>query len=219
MNENLLVQGNRKASRFSNLKLLLGAIVIILFSACQDKNYTEVPEESEKAEEKELSQEELVSKGKYLVEGIGCMDCHSPKKMGPKGPEYIPELAYSGYQASNNLPEIPKGIAEKGWMLMNHDLTAAVGPWGVSFAANLTSDETGIGTWSLDQFKTSLREGKFKGMKSGRPLLPPMPWENYAKLSDEDLEAMFAYFKSTKPVKNAVPPPIPPTQLDSLKQG
>lgn len=40
--------------------------------------------------------------------------------------------------------------------------------------------------------------------------LPPMPWYNVARLSDEDLSALFAYLKALPPVKNAVPGPIPP---------
>ena len=61
-----------------------------------------------------------------------------------------------------------------------------------------------------------MREGKLKGDKGGRMMLPPMPWQNFAKLSDEDLESMFKYLQSTEPVENAVPAPIPPTKLDSL---
>jgi len=37
-----------------------------------------------------------------------------------------------------------------------------------------------------------------------------MPWFNFAKMSDEDLQAVFAYLKSLPAVNNAVPNPIPP---------
>ncbi len=97
--------------------------------------------------------------------------------------------------------------------MLTGDLTSAVGPWGVSFAANLTSDPTGIGSWTEENFKRALKEGKYKGMPGGRTLLPPMPWQNFANISDEDVSAIFAYLKSTKPVKNVVPAPIPPDQL------
>ncbi|MGB7784839.1 MAG: diheme cytochrome c-553, partial [Salinimicrobium sp.] len=149
---------------------------------------------------------------------IGCGDCHSPKKFSSLGPEEIPELRLSGYQQGTNLPPIDEAALKNGWMLLSPDLTAAVGPWGVSFAANITSDETGIGNWSFDQFKIAMREGKFKGMKNGRDLLPPMPWPNFAHLTDDDLKAIFEYLKSTKPVQNAVPGPIPPDKLASLKK-
>ena len=90
---------------------------------------------------------------------------------------------------------------------MSPDMTAAAGPWGISFAANLTPDETGIGSWTFEQFKTAMTQGKYKGMENGRPLLPPMPWFNFTEMKDEDLRAIFAYLKSIKPVKNVVPPP------------
>ena len=85
------------------------------------------------------------------------------------------------------------------------------GPWGTSFAANLTPDETGIGNWSFGQFKKALTEGKAKGLDGGRMLLPPMPWPNYVSMQEADLRAIFAYLKSIPPVKNIVPAPVPPT--------
>jgi hypothetical protein len=93
---------------------------------------------------------------------------------------------------------------------MKGDLTAAAGPWGVSFAANLTPDGTGLGNWSLDNFKKAIRNGKAKGIDAGRNLLPPMPWQNFASLTDEDLESIFEYLRTIKPVKNIVPDPIAP---------
>jgi hypothetical protein len=50
-------------------------------------------------------------------------------------------------------------------------------------------------------------------LDEGRPLLPPMPWFNYTNIKDEDLKAIFAYLKSTKPVRNVVPGAIPPNEL------
>jgi len=154
--------------------------------------------------------EDLVKKGEYLVQISGCNDCHSPKRMGPNGPEIIAELMLSGYPASQPVPPFDKSLAAKGISQFTPDLTAACGPWGVSFAANLTPDDTGIGTWTEEQFKTALTKGKFKGMENGRTLLPPMPWVNYAPMKDEDIKAVFAYLKSIKPVKNVVPAPVPP---------
>jgi hypothetical protein len=95
--------------------------------------------------------------------------------------------------------------AKKGWVLFAPDLTAAVGPWGMSFSANISSDQTGIGNWTEEQFFRAIREGKSKGLKESRPLLPPMPWAQYRNLKDDDLRAIFAFLKSTKPVENRVP--------------
>jgi hypothetical protein len=103
---------------------------------------------------------------------------------------------------------------KKGWTLFNEDLTAAVGPWGVSFSANLTSDPTGIGNWSEEQFLKAIREGKLKGVEGTRPILPPMPWQNFRNMTDEDLKAIFAFLKSTKPVRNVVPGPRPLAQVN-----
>ena len=158
------------------------------------------------------SSTEVVNHGKYLVTSIGCDDCHSPKKMSAMGYEVIPELRFSGYPSNRPFNKISTDAFSKGWMTFNQDLTSAAGPWGISFAANITSDSTGIGAWSEAQFIKALREGKSKGLDGNRPILPPMPWQNFKNLNDNDLKAIFAFLKTTKPVHNIVPQPIPPQQ-------
>lgn len=155
----------------------------------------------------------LVKRGAYLVTAMVCDDCHSPKKMGPHGPEIIPELRLSGFTQTNKLPAIDTNEVKKGWTLFNEDFTAVVGGWGVSFAGNLTSDSTGIGAWSEEQFRNAIRKGKFKGLDGNRDLLPPMPWPNFRQLNDMDLKAIYTFLKSTKPVKNVVPAPKTWSQL------
>ena len=161
---------------------------------------------------KTLSSAELVKRGEYLVTVSGCNDCHSPKVMTPMDPEPDPKRLLSGHPAEEPLPALTekKMVAPGQWVLFSPGLTAAVGPWGTSFAANLTPDDTGIGNWTEAQFFKAIREGKSKGLDGTRPLLPPMPWFNFAKMSDEDLKAVFAYLKSLPPVKNAVHNPMPP---------
>lgn len=156
-----------------------------------------------------ISQDSLVKRGRYLVTIMGCNDCHSPKIMTPHGPDIDSARMLSGHPASMPLPPVDESKT-RGYVLFNMTATAMKGPWGTSFAANLTSDETGIGNWTEAQFFKAIREGKYKGMEGTRPLLPPMPWPGYAKASDEDLHAIFAYLKSTPPVENRVPAPIPP---------
>jgi hypothetical protein len=158
------------------------------------------------------SGEALLKRGQYLVTIMGCNDCHSPKIMTPHGPEIDSARMLSGHPASQRVPKV-EGSVLQSWILFNHNLTAFVGPWGVSFAANLTSDETGIGNWTEAQFFKAIREGKLKGMDNTRALLPPMPWNQYRNASDEDLRAIFAYLKSTEPVENRVPAPIAPGQF------
>ncbi len=154
-----------------------------------------------------------VERGKYLAMAGGCGDCHSPKAFTPSGPVPDANRLFSGYPSGAKLPEIPKGIlgpAQWGALTTN-DLTAWVGPWGVSFAYNLTPDPaTGIGNWNEALFIQALRTGKFMG--TSRDMLPPMPWQEIGKMKDDDLKAIFAYLKSVAPVDNAIPSPIPPAQ-------
>ena len=153
----------------------------------------------------QLSEDSLIKLGGYLVNTMGCDDCHSPKKMGPMGPEINMDLRFSGHPSNAPLPAVDTNVIKKGWLLFGMDVTAFTGPWGQSYAANLTSDETGIGGWTEQQFFTALRKGKWKGLEESRPLLPPMPWQQYGNLKDQDIKAIFAFLKTTKPVKNLVP--------------
>ena len=159
----------------------------------------------EKKESIAMTEQEMIQRGSYLVNAIGCDDCHSPKKMTATGFEIIPELRLSGFNPEMAALKPKIDAVKEGWMLFGTDLTTAVGQWGQSYAANLTSDATGIGNWKEEQFIKALREGKFKGLDNTRPLLPPMPWFVYNNLSDDDLKSIFAFLKTTKPVKNVVP--------------
>lgn len=153
----------------------------------------------------------LIKRGEYLVTTMGCGDCHSPKKMTPQGPAPDIDRLLSGYNSTIPLGDYDKNVVRSGqWVLFNGQNTAFIGPWGVSFAANLTPDATGIGSWSLAQFTKAMRQGKAKGLDTNRPLLPPMPWPNYTHMTDDDMKAVFTYLKSLKPVANNVPAPMPP---------
>ena len=144
-----------------------------------------------------------VARGKYLVTVGGCNDCHTPWKMGEKGPE--PDMArlLSGHPQDVALP--PPPASEGPWIWHGAGvMTAFAGPWGVSYGMNLTPDEeTGIGIWTEEIFVKAMRTGQH--WQGNRPILPPMPWQNIATMTDEDLSAVFAYLKSIPPVKNKVP--------------
>jgi hypothetical protein len=161
----------------------------------------------------------MIERGEYLVSIGGCDDCHSPKRMGERGPELIPELRLSGFRQTGQLPPVDTTEVMKGWALFAPDQTAAVGPWGASYAGNITSDETGIGNWTEAQFINCLRKGKFKGLDGSRPLLPPMPWVGYSKITDEDLKSIYYYLKTTSPVENIVPAPKSLTELVSANKA
>ena len=151
-----------------------------------------------------LADDALIKKGEYLVGILGCGDCHAPKMMTSHG--------LSGHPSAIPMPKVNKE-ALKDWALFFPTLTMSVGPWGASFAANITPDATGIGSWTYEQFKIAMTQGKSKGIATARPLLPPMPWQNYVNMKDEDLRAVFAYLKSCKPIHNVIPQPISPDKL------
>jgi len=194
--------------KISLIVIAVVAVQIMLNTSSCNNNVVET--ESEKETPKP---EEIVEKGKYLIEIMGCNDCHSPKKMGPNGPEVIPELMLSGYPATREIVKFDSKMISAGFSIFYPDLTAAAGPWGVSFAGNLTPHETGIGNWSEEQFKKALTQGKYKGIDGARTLLPPMPWMNHVNLKEDDLHAMFMYLKSIPAVNNLVPAPIPPDKM------
>ena len=158
--------------------------------------------------------ENSVERGKYLVTLGGCNDCHTPKMPGPGGaPELDGKHLLSGHPENTPPPTWTPEDAKRNVLVTTNDmLTAWAGPWGVSFAINLTPDkETGIGEWSEATFIQMARTGKHQGQPNGRDVLPPMPWFNMKDLSETDLKAIWAYLRSIPPVKNQVPFPIAPT--------
>lgn len=197
----------RKINFFAVMSIL--SICILSMTSCTNDQALTTDSEPTIDSNPELA----VEHGEYLVKIMGCNDCHSPKRMGPNGPEIIPELMLSGFPADRPILEFKDTLIKQGFAMFYPDLTAAAGPWGISFAGNLTPDETGIGNWSEEQFIKAFTQGKLKGLDSGRMLLPPMPVENYRNIKKEDALAIFNYLKSIKPVKNVVPSPIPPNEM------
>jgi mono/diheme cytochrome c family protein len=122
-----------------------------------------------------------LERGKYLVAITGCNDCHTPGTLFG-APDTTRLLSGS----------------ELGWQ----------GPWGVTYARNLTPDEeTGIGKWSEADIVNTIRTGQ---RPDKTPLLPPMPWTDFANFSDDDAYAVAAYLKSIPPVKHKVPDALHP---------
>lgn len=147
-----------------------------------------------------------VQRGEYLVTLGGCNDCHTPFKLGPNGPEPDMSRMLSGHPEYIPLTPPPAKEAKDPWGIsMANVMTAFSGPWGTTFSANLTPDpETGVlRDFTEQQFIQTMRTGKHQGQ--GRPLLPPMPWFNLAKLTDEDLKAIWTYLRQIPAVKNKVP--------------
>jgi mono/diheme cytochrome c family protein len=164
-------------------------------------------------ETKTMTKEEMIKHGDYIVTTGSCNDCHSPKVMTKMGPMPDSTRLLSGHPANDPLPPINLNSLKPGnWMSMAADITAFVGPWGISYTANLTPDSaTGIGAWSEATFINTIRSGKHLG--NGRDILPPMPWPFVAKLTDDDLKSVYAYLMSLPPVSNKVPAPVSPPDV------
>lgn len=71
--------------------------------------------------------------------------------------------------------------------------------FGTIYSTNITPDpETGIGGWTLQQFSDALRRGV---RPNGEHLYPAFPYTSFTLLEDADVEALYAYFMSIRPVK------------------
>lgn len=121
-----------------------------------------------------------VKYGAYVANAAGCVQCHSREEKG----QTIPGTEFGG-----------------GFEFGQ--------PAGVARSANITPDkETGIGNWTLEMFT-----GKFKAYTDSsyvpKKLAPdevntPMPWAMYAGMTTTDLEAIYAYLQTVRPIRNQV---------------
>lgn len=118
----------------------------------------------------------LAERGDYLVNGVAsCGNCHTPR---------TPDA------------EINNDMELAGTYLIDD-------PGFKAYAPNITMDEeTGIGSWSDEEIARAIREGI---RPDGSVIGPPMPNYLYRNMSDSDLNAIIAYLRTVKPVKNAVP--------------
>jgi hypothetical protein len=180
-------------------------LVLLSQSGCSDEGMN-----------KPKTQEEMIALGKYIVHTSACDDCHTPKIFNETGFILDTTRLLSGHPQGETLPSLDVKAVDPGkWLACNMGLTAWVGPWGVSYASNITPDKaTGIGTLSEEMFLKTMKEGKYMGV--GRPLLPPMPWEVYGQKTDDDLRAIYAYLMSIKPIHNEVPQPVPPDNVSKV---
>jgi len=204
-----------KKTSIASFACMLIYLPLLLISCTNDAPVQQVKE----SPATELSQAELITRGKYLVTVIGCNHCHTPKKMGPQGPVFDSSLLLSGHHGNSPLPVIDtKALTPGYWVLFASDLTATVGPWGISYAANLTPDSlTGIGLWSEETFVKTLRSGKHLGQEGGRPIMPPMPWESIGALSDDDIKSLYTFLHALPAISNRVPAYTPPNEVSKLK--
>jgi hypothetical protein len=134
----------------------------------------------------------------------GCGECHTPLKFDPKVGMPVPDRSrmLSGHPEGAPDPEGQPGRTDLA--VIGPTMTSFKSGLGVVYARNLTPDkETGLGAWSEQDFIMTMRTGHRKG--GTRPILPPMPWQNLAIASDDDLHAIYAYLQSIPAIHNAVP--------------
>jgi hypothetical protein len=138
------------------------------------------------------TEEELLSRGKYIFTAIQGCGCHTSRDRD--GSDNM-----SMYLAGAPSTPPPKGPpANTGWRNPR---------WKRLYASNITPDpETGIGKWTESDFFTAMRTGL---TPDGRNLDPFMPWHLFQGITDRDLKAMWVYLRTVKPIKNKVPKNIP----------
>jgi hypothetical protein len=120
-----------------------------------------------------------VAYGAYVANVAGCVDCHSKTDKGNK----IPGTEFGGGMEFGQ-------------------------PGGIMRSANITFDETGIGHWTKEAFVQRFKAYADSSYKP-QPLKPgelnsPMPWSMYANMEKSDLEALYDFLKSVKPIQNKV---------------
>ena len=131
---------------------------------------------------------DAIDRGEYLVELLGCGSCHT-------------DGAFDG------APDMTKPLAGSHTGIAFTNPLDAKRP-GVAYPPNITPDEdTGIGLWSDTQIANAIRAGV--GQHGSRRLVT-MPWQGYAKLNDDDVEAIVAYLRSIEPVEFDVPGEVRP---------
>jgi len=130
---------------------------------------------------------DAIDQGQYLVELLGCGVCHTNGAL--------------------------EGAVQAGMALAGSDIGIAYSnPLGdelpgVVYPPNITpDDDTGISTWSDSRIGNAIRAGV--GGHAGR--IATMPWQAYAKLSDDDLDAIILYLRSIEPVEHRTPQPVAP---------
>lgn len=125
-------------------------------------------------------QTDTVKYGEYLANATGCVDCHSQNDKG----KVVPGTEYGGGMEFRQ----PNGLVR---------------------SSNITFDkETGIGNWSKESFVARFKLYADKNYKPVEmqtdQLNTPMPWNMYAGMKTSDLEAIYAYLKTVKPLLHAV---------------
>jgi hypothetical protein len=166
---------------FKILGIALGVIVVIIIGVIIYFNSAYPDVENAKNITVTITPEKI-ERGKYLANNVMvCMDCHSERDW----------TKYAG--------PVIKGTEGKGGEKFEEE-----GIPGVLYVRNITpAKKTGIGNWTDGELMRAITNGV---NKDGEALFPMMPYQNYNKITQEDLEAVVSYVRSLKPIENEVPP-------------
>jgi cytochrome c1 len=187
------------------------AFAAIFFPGCSENKPAENKTTSTATEKSSFGgYESQVKWGEHLVAIGGCNDCHTPKKMTAMGPVDDTTLILSGHPEQMASPDVDRKAMEGKGLVVTSDFTAWIGPWGISYSANLTPDETGTANWTESQFLYAIKNRVSKGLPGSRPLMPPMSMMPVKNMTDDELKAIFAYLRTVKPIKNHSVQPTPP---------
>lgn len=124
---------------------------------------------------------DVLNTGKYIANASGCVECHTQFEKG----QLIAGTEFGGGREFT-LPGI-----------------------GIIRSANISSDqETGIGSWGKDKFislfKTRSDSTTLHAKLNKKDFNTVMPWTMYGTMKDADLEAIYTYLRTVKPIKNSV---------------
>ncbi len=110
--------------------------------------------------------------GRYAAQGLyGCVACHTSGFDEDKS--HRPDILAGGFQ---------------------FDM-----PGGTVYSPNITPDKTGIGGWTLDEFRRAVRDGI---SKDGYAVRPPMP--RFRHIEDYEIDAVYKYLQSVKPTNKVI---------------
>ncbi len=114
--------------------------------------------------------------------------------------------------SANSMIEQGKYLTDAGNCISCHTRAGAaafsggepfVTKWGTIYSSNITPDEgTGIGNWTVEDFRRAMHDGLAPG---GRHLFPAFPYTSFTRVSDADVDAIYAYLRTLQPVRYTPP--------------
>src|SRR3989442_5159376 len=131
------------------------ALLLLLIAGCKPPEPQSTTSQTAAPPPAAAPKQSPVERGKYMVTVGGCNDCHTPKKLGPNGPEPDMSKELSGNPSTEKLAPVPAGLIapDKYLTVVKNHLCAWGGPWGVGFATNPTPDKAaGLGSWPQNMF-------------------------------------------------------------------